>query len=328
MGTTMARTSTTPPRQARDTRSGGRRPAPAVTRRQSARRIWLGVSALVLVGMIAGAVVFVRRGDDRPGALGTIRAADAHALTVSPVDPNVAFFGHHNGVQRSTDGGRTWRALQERAGLDAMGLAVSSANPNQIVIAGHGVLQSSQDGGTTWQPIAHNLPGTDLHGFALDPDDPNRMTALVAGRGLFQSGDGGRTWQPLTGQAPADIMTLASAGGAPATLYATSMAGGLVRSTDGGATWSRTGNGIMGMVSAIAVDPAARRTLYAGAASGLYKSIDGGTNWTRLAAYPGANVTAVAVGPAGSGVVLAVAGGDGQALVYRSDDGGATWAAR
>lgn len=33
--------------------------------------------------------------------------ADFHALAFGPTEPDVVFFGHHNGVMRSQDGGRT-----------------------------------------------------------------------------------------------------------------------------------------------------------------------------------------------------------------------------
>jgi photosystem II stability/assembly factor-like uncharacterized protein len=200
------------------------------------------------------------------GAVATLHTSDFHALTFSPEDPNVVFFGHHNGVMRSDDGGRTWRPLVERPDFDAMGLAVSRANPRQVYLAGHDVFQISTDGGASWQPIAHNLPGTDIHGFAISPENASHLFTFVLGHGIFESLDAGRTWQRMVGQAPGqvpgDIIALAAAGGNPETLYAGSMQSGVLKSGDGGRTWAPSSNGLGSRgVMALATDPSARQTL-------------------------------------------------------------------
>jgi photosystem II stability/assembly factor-like uncharacterized protein len=218
---------------------------------------------------------------------------------------------------RSDDGGRTWRPLVDRRGFDAMGLAVSRTNPRQVYLAGHDVFQVSTDGGASWQPVAHNLPGTDIHGIAMSPDDPSRLYAFVNGHGVFGSTDGARSWQRL-GQVPPDVMALAAAGGDPETLYAGSMGSGVLRSTDGGQTWGPAVNGLDSRrVMALAVDPVARQTVYAGIDGGLYKTVDGGSTWTKLA-----------VSPAQPQRVLAIKFHDGKGEVFRSDDGGAIWGGR
>ena len=90
-----------------------------------------GLAALVLVVLVllaAGALAARSwtASRDAGGAasrepIAVLRTGDFHALAFSPDDPNVVFFGHHNGVMRSDDGGRTWRPLVERRNLDAMG---------------------------------------------------------------------------------------------------------------------------------------------------------------------------------------------------------------
>jgi photosystem II stability/assembly factor-like uncharacterized protein len=304
--------------------------------------------ALALVAAVLGVRAALAPGGG-PAASGVaplsvLRTADFHALAFSPDNPDTVFFGHHNGVMRSDDGGRTWKALVDRRNFDAMGLAVSHANPRQIFLAGHDIFQVSTDGGVTWQEAVHNLPGTDIHGFAISPDDPSRLYAFVVGHGVFGSGDAGRTWQRL-GEVPRDVMALAAAGGDPETLYAASMSAGVLRSTDGGKTWAPAVTGLGSRrVLALAVDPSpgtgqalssaapgagrpARQTLYAGTEGGLYKSTDGGATWARLP-FPGMTVVALAVSPARPQRILAISYHDGRGEVFRSDDGGATWGGR
>jgi photosystem II stability/assembly factor-like uncharacterized protein len=277
----------------------------------------------------------VRGGGSEVAALATLKTADFHALAFAPDNPDVVFFGHHNGIMRSDDAGKTWQALVDRRNFDAMGLGVGRGDTRTVYLAGHDVFQASTDGGKTWQPVQHNLPGTDIHGFAMSPSDPNRLYAYVVGQGTFTSTDGGRTWQRLAGQLPGDVMGLADPGsagaspGAPETLYASSMGAGVLRSADGGQTWN-SAMGALGRrgVLALAADPAAPQTLYAGLeGSGLYKTADGGGTWTRLP-FPGQSPVAIAVSPAQPQRVLAIEFHNRAGLVYRSDDGGATWGGR
>lgn len=293
---------------------------------------WLIVGAVVV--LVALGVVLSQRaggdaGGDAGGAIATLQMVDFHALAFSSDDPNVVFFGHHNGIMRSDDGGHTWRSLVDRRNFDAMGLAVNRGNPRQIYLAGHDIFQVSTDGGASWQPVNSTLPGTDIHGFAMSPDDPNHLTAFVVGQGVFQSADEGKTWQRLGGQVPGDVMGLASAGGAPETLYAGSMSLGLLRSTDGGQTWTSAAAGLGSRnVLTIGVDPTNRQTVYTGLDAGLYKSSDGGTSWSKLP-FPGENAVAVAVSPARPSTLLAIeAKQSREGLVFRSEDGGATWGQR
>ncbi|HXI16954.1 MAG TPA: YCF48-related protein [Chloroflexota bacterium] len=289
--------------------------------------------ALALVTAVA--IARSRMGAESPAAespaavpLSVLRTADFHALAFSPENSDTVFFGHHNGVMRSADGGKTWGAVADRRGFDAMGMAVSRANPNQIFIAGHDVFQVSADGGTTWQPVQHNLPGTDIHGFAMSPDDPNRLYAFVNGMGAFASADAGQAWRRL-GQTPADVMGLTAAGGSPETVFVASMGAGILRSADGGDTWQPAAGGSPRRALALAADPSNRQTLYAGNEDGLYKTTGGGANWTRLP-FPARNAVAIAVSPSQPGSVLAISQNTQARTgeVFRSDDGGQSWGAR
>jgi photosystem II stability/assembly factor-like uncharacterized protein len=285
----------------------------------------------VVLLVLSGTAVFLVADHDDAHPIATLQTADFHALAFSPDDRDVAFFGHHGGIMRSDDGGRTWRPLVSRPNFDAMSLAVSPGHPpraGKLYMAGHDVFQVSTDGGASWRPVVHDLPGTDVHGFAMSPDDPDRLFAFVVGHGLFRSADGGRTWRRLEGDAPRDVTALAAAGGEPGTLYVATARSGVFKTTDGGRSFTRAAGGLgPGPVLALAVDRSARQTVYAGLDGGLYKSTDGGQAWRRLP-FPGANAVALAVSPARPDVLLAITVKDRQGLVFRSEDGGATWGRR
>ncbi|MBF6614938.1 MAG: hypothetical protein IVW55_17670 [Chloroflexi bacterium] len=286
------------------------------------RSLIIGVAAALLA--IALLFFLLPRGVGNSGAISTLGTSDYHALVFNPDDPNTVFFGHHGGIMRSNDAGQTWTTLVDKKNFDAMGIVVNPTNSRQVYMAGHDIFQVSSDGGATWRPVQHNLPGTDIHGFAAATDGSNRLFAYVVGSGVLQSSDGGSAWQPTGGQMPPDVMSLAT-GGDPTSLYAVSMGSGMLRSTNTGKSWTPVqGDLASSNIYAVAVDPKTSSTLYAGVEGGLYKSTDTGATWKKTT-YPGDNAVALAISPTRPQLVLAVNAKSREGLVFRSEDGGATW---
>ena len=104
----------------------------------------------------------------------------------------------------------------------------------------------------------------------------------------------------------------------------------LLKSTDGGATWQRSGTGLQERpVTRMSADPSSASTLYAVAPFiGHYKTTDGGATWNQL--NTGLKTTsnpfssAFAIAPSNTSILYA--GNEGSsAKVARSADGGATW---
>ncbi len=239
---------------------------------------------------------------------------DLHALTFAP--EGRIFYGQHGGLQISRDAGTSWTPPSNTG--DAMAIASSPARPEVIYQAGHDLFLKSTDGGDTWNaPGFGNLPGTDIHGFAVAPEN-GWLYANIAGQGLYRSTNAEGNWEfvsPATGGA----MALAAGPGVPATLYAATMDQGLLRSGNGGESWQSVTQLSDMSMSGIYAHPVSGN-IYAAGQQGVSRSADGGQNWATLG--PNTPMALVAAQPENESQLIAVSQ---QGQVYRSDDGGATW---
>jgi len=276
-----------------------------------------GRAAIVVAGAAAGLLILVVAvlrpfSPDDPVAWTRFGTADVHSLAFAPGSTERVYFGHHGGIVESQDGGRTWAPLPVRA--DAMGMR--PAADGSIVIAGHEVFVGSADGGRTWAPIAADLPNIDIHAFARDPVDARRMWAYLAEGGVYESADGGthwtkvydghipflaatndgssvglvgiepfqgfarstdgsRTWSPVS--QPDAFPTYSIAATPDGRVVALGVSDGLLRSEDGGATWTKIALG--GPAFAIALSDDGRTIAVVTRTTDFYRSDDGGQTW-------------------------------------------------
>lgn len=167
-------------------------------------------------------------------------------------------------------------------------LAVDPTNPAIIYAGGFDGLYKSTNRGNTWRTLNVGLPvSVPVYVLAIDPLTPTTLYAgLGDSGGVYKSVDGGSTWiSASTGITGVYILTLAIHPLTPTTLYAGAMAGGLFVSTDAGGTWQLTNLAPTSYVSALRLDPQMPNTLYVGRSDG----------------------------------------GEGNARVFKSTDGGDSW---
>jgi photosystem II stability/assembly factor-like uncharacterized protein len=310
--------------------------------------------------------------------VGPFRGGRTRAVTGIPSLPNTFYIGAvDGGVWKTDDAGRTWQPIfddQQTQSIGAIAVAPSDANVLYVgsgeglhrpdLSVGDGIYRSA-DGGRTWRHLgltdAQQIPD-----LAVDPKDPDRLFAAVLGhpyganaeRGIYRSRDGGATWQKVlfkdddTGGSAVAIDP-----SQPNRVYAAlwqdrlgpwedknqfqGTAGGLFKSTDGGDTWRRLGNGLPADTSQVNFSIAASRPerLYAvvgtnepgayssAAGLGVFRSEDGGESWTRITSDPrpalrigGGDLPMIRVDPSNPDVVYSTG-----LVTMKSVDGGKTW---
>ncbi len=262
-------------------------------------------------------------GDMKWREIGPYRAGRTRALSGVPGMPHVFYIGAVNGgVWKTTDAGQTWTPLFDDQPTGSIGaLAVAPSDPNIIYVAsgeglvrpdlsvGDGVYKST-DAGKTWTHLGLR-DGQQAPALAIDPKNPNRIFVAVLGhpygpneeRGIFRSTDGGQTFAKV--------------------LYKDANTGG----------------------SAVKIDPNHPNVIYAGmwetrqgpwengvwsgTSGGFFKSTDGGDTWKQISGHglpEGIVQVDFTISPTDSNRVYATVAATQGVGLYRSDDGGATWA--
>ncbi|HET8645395.1 MAG TPA: YCF48-related protein, partial [Vicinamibacteria bacterium] len=184
------------------------------------------------------------------------------------------FFGGGVGrIVRSTDGGRTWQVQYSVEGAYMDGLHVIDAQNviamGQIPLGPRFLLRTS-DGGQTWTNVAPS------QAVAMDADFVDGNTGWVVGGRIYKSTNGGQTW---TEQFTPDDLLYAVSFGDALRGWAVGWGPTLLRTTDGGLTWTPQSAGAPGnalfAVEALGPDVA----WIAGTDGFVARTTDGGQTW-------------------------------------------------
>lgn len=293
--------------------------------------------------------------------LGPTMGQPVPSIVVRPGAPSQLFAGADSGLFRTLTG-EHWESLSRHdLPLGATGRLCAGATPGSPVYLRTprspdrlgGRLYRSDDGGESWRLIDDD-PGAAL--LAVAASDPSRLY-LASGTTLLVSDDAGETWAPAAPYPFGDLgAALDSAGVAvaasdPATTYLLFVfdtngpgerpALWLLRTTDGGEHWVQTDGPNLGGHHTVdlVVDKADPDTVYLALTSGVYRSVDGGATWTVGKQGLPVAQTGVQAGriplrdlaldpqvPSTLYAALEPVAGEDPGGVFRSTDGGATWA--
>lgn len=211
---------------------------------------------------------------------------------MASTDPSLIYASTADGIYKTSDGGTSWEL--SHAVASSYSIAIDPITPtNAFAGSAQGAFKTT-DEGKTWTGIQ---PSGDIKAyiseFVIDPTSPTTVYAALFDSGIAKSMDSGDTWSFINfGLPPAyyglSTYSLAVDPSTPSTLFAGTM--GIARSTDGGASWTRTSAGLeypnganwYSTPDVIAVDPNDSSLVYGAGWEGFYRSVDGGDHWTFL----------------------------------------------
>jgi hypothetical protein len=100
-------------------------------------------------------------------------------------------------VYRSDDWGENFASVFQ--GFGAVSAVVDPLDPDRLFAldAGDGKVRLSEDGGVSWAARATGLPADDPVDLFMDRESPNRLLAVYAHAGVYESRDAGESWAPM-----------------------------------------------------------------------------------------------------------------------------------
>ncbi|MBN1541708.1 hypothetical protein JW992_06145 [candidate division KSB1 bacterium] len=256
-------------------------------------------------------------------------------IRVHPTDAD-RVFALDIGLNRSADGGASWPIRYSYGGypdlhVDHHALAFHPNNPDFILDGNDGGINWSADGGVNWVKV-DDLPVTQFYEIGLDAQHPERAYGGTQDNGTLRTLDGrSEQWEQIWG---GDGFFVVVDPTNPDVIYAESQFGYIVKSMDGGSSFSSARRGIdpnepTNWSTPLVMDPSQPTVLYTGT-NRLYRSDNGAESWQAisddlsrgLADSRVGTVTAISVAPSHSEVIYA---GTDDGWVWVTLNEGRTW---
>jgi photosystem II stability/assembly factor-like uncharacterized protein len=245
----------------------------------------------------------------------------ALVIAVDPRDSSHLLVGTDLGILSSHNGGRNWVPEARDIVIGAVfALAFSPDGEFVLCAAASGVFRRDHDG---W--LRAEAPEAAIPARALVAGPANDRFYLLGRSQLFASEDGGRIYAVVPGQPQINEITALVAIPGSAAILAAVIDGRAMISRDGGRTWRDAGFGGAGApVDTIATDATRPQRIWAAAGGRIVVSDDLGSAWHSVGrSLPEARVRVRGIAASADAATLVVSSDRG---IYRSEDGGETWA--
>jgi len=270
------------------------------------------------------------------------------------------------GVGLSADGGDTWQSAQGFLSFEMADFTFNPGNSKEVWAGSMSGPHVSKDGGKTWEPRRKGLPPVNggyysapVEVVLFDPGVPRRLLAFGGSYRRYSSPGTpawGTVWESKTGGASWTRLSIVGGGSnivsaviSGDVVFAVADGKGVFRSADGGKSWQSASGGLPHKsVNWITAHPGKPGVLWAALDTGLgepggnrkpggiWKTADGGRTWKPALrglgalASPDGNQTSrysrVAVAPSNPAVLYTADTSWGGSGVYKSSNGGDSWA--
>lgn len=270
---------------------------------------------------------------------------------------------HTRGIYRRKAAQAGWERLSGGLpdNLQVNCIAARRDKPEVLYIGGQLGVFRTEDGGDSWKDLGLNAPEMDVYSILIHPRDPATVYAGMDHNAIFKTVDGGKSWRRLATVQPSGAITecfpvrvlrMAADPSNPEEVYAAMEVGGIIRSLDGGESWTDVSRDLLEMsktphlkskilsdrdtegmmdLHALAISPAQPATVWIANRMGLFVSRDRGESWREFGIRRYSDLAYgrdIMVSPHDPGTFYAAlsrsARGDTGSL-YRSKDMGETW---
>ncbi len=290
-------------------------------------------------------------------------AIDAHVYAGSAYWAAAGPGVRTNGLFRLRPAAGEWEALVDGLPPDpeVRSIVLLPGDPASVIVGTQAGPYRSTDAGETWNALPFPDDEPVVWSLMVHPRNPRVLYAGTENMAVYRSEDRGESWRRLEMPAPPGlcvmdfptrVVRIALDPVNPDEIYAALEVGGVMRSLDGGRSWSDCNAGLLrlserehlksrigsdsdteGMMDshALAVSPARPGTVFLANRMGLFESPDRGETWEDLGIRRFSELTYardVKVSPHDDHTLLAalsVAASSDAGSLYRSDDLGRSW---
>jgi PKD repeat protein len=246
------------------------------------------------------------------------------SLAVAPYDADEVVVGGVN-VWKSYDQGSNWTCMSHwwgDGGLPYVHADIHNIayNPDgtALYVVNDGGIYRSADGGNSYTDISNSLQIGEMYRLGNSVTDPNKVIQGWQDNGcnLYNAG----AFNQVSG---GDGMECFIDWSNPNYIYTEYQNGAILRSTDGGGSFSDIINNITEpgqWVTPWCQDPVTPATLYAGYQN-VWKSTNRGNSWTPISTFTSSGLTILKVAKSNPQYIYAGT----SAAIWRTSDGGSTW---
>ena len=272
-------------------------------------------------------------------------------VAIDPTNPQIMYLGGsfiidgpsdgwRGVIQRSADGGKTWRDMNPIGSIfswmhpDSHGFRIDPNNHNVIWVGTDGGIYRTKDATQQrprWQHMSAGINTLLFIGVALHPTNPDYLIGGLQDNAIALTTNGGQDWP---GASQGDAGFTAVDPFKPNIVYSEWPQGGFARNENGGAghigadAWLDHDRGLTAsdrwlFYAPFAVDPNNEGVIYF-ASNRVYKTTDRGDHWKAVSSSLSGrgSVRSLAIAPSDSNVIYA---GTTEGRIALSTNGGAKW---
>jgi photosystem II stability/assembly factor-like uncharacterized protein len=244
-------------------------------------------------------------------------------MHVNPFDPNYAYVGSID-IWRTTNGGTSFQNITNGYGggnvhVDQHNVDFHPTDPNRMMCVNDGGVWRSSDRGTTWENLNATLTLTQFYRMTSDPSNFLHLMGGTQDNGT-QRTTGSSFWTAAFGGDGGDVCFGVQDN---AKILGETQNNGVMRSLDGGNSWSSATTGLSGTaawVGPLVSHPDSDGVFYTARGS-VFKTTNAGDLWTSISTGTSGTIREMDISRTNPLTIYATAASN----VYRSTNGGTSF---